>query len=112
MALTPEDDQREGAWPGAALFDALREDAVQDALHDIEAGTGLTRERAIAEAVIFAGRERRAFLAHLRGRPSRERELRPKARLPRLLVDNSIEIVVGGMFLLGAALAAIQLLLG
>jgi len=110
MAWRPTEDEGEEVLPGVALFDALRNDAVQDALTAIESDTGLPREQVIAEAVIFAGQQRRDFLSHLRGRPSRERQ-GPPAKRRRLLADNGVEIVVGGMFLLGALLAAIQIML-
>ncbi|RIA47232.1 hypothetical protein [Dichotomicrobium thermohalophilum] len=108
MAWTPEDEED---LRGADLFRALRADAVQAALNEIEADTGLPRERVIAEAVVFAGRDRRAFLAHLRGRPSRVRGSEPERRGRRFLSENAAQILVAGMFLLGAALAAIQMLL-
>ncbi len=108
MAWTPqeEDDQH-----GAALFRALQAEPVQAALDEIEADTGLPRERVIAEAVVFAGRERRAFLAHLRGRPTGARSAEPERSGRRFLGENAVQILVAGMFLLGAALAAIQMLL-
>jgi hypothetical protein len=109
MAWSPEDDEDD--LQGAALFRALRAEPVQEALDEIEANTGLPRERVIAEAVVFAGRERRAFLAHLRGRPSRARAAEPERRGRRFLSENAVQLVVAGMFLLGAALAAIQMLL-
>lgn len=109
MALMPDDEARDD--PGEALFAALREDAVQRALDEIEADTGLPRERVIAEATIFAGRERRAFLAHLRGRPrGRPDGAERPARGRRFLSENGVQIIVAGMFLLGAALAAIQII--
>jgi len=110
MAWTPEDDDAD-QLPGAPLFRALRAEPVQAALDEIVADTGLPRERVIAEAVVFAGRERRAFLAHLRGRPSHVRAEEPERRGRRFLSENAVQLVVAGMFLLGAALAAIQMLL-
>jgi len=111
--MTPgtEDDDRDAAMQASALFDALRAETVQCALDDIEADTGLARERIIAEAVVFAGQERRAFLAHLRGRPSHQRKLEREPRRRRFLSENAVQMLVGGMFLLGVALAAIEMLL-
>lgn len=109
MAWTPEEDDDDLA--GVALFRALRAGPVQEALDEIEADTGLARERVIAEAVVFAGRERRAFLAHIRGRPSGLRAAQPERRAWRFLSENAVQLLVAGMFLLGAALAAIQMLL-
>lgn len=110
--MTAENDDRNDALPGTELFRVLREDAVQEALDAIEADTGLARERIIAEAVIFAGRKRAAFLAQLHGQPVRQRRTQAKgSRLRRFLGENGVELAVAGMFLLGAALAAIQILL-
>ncbi len=110
MAWTPEDDDDD--LPGAALFRALRAEPVQQTLDEIEADTGLSREQVIAEAVVFAGRERPAFLAHLRGRPSGVRVGEPaRRRWRRFLSENGVQMLVAGMFLLGAALAALQMLL-
>lgn len=109
MAWAPEENEDD--LPGAALFRALRTEPVQAALEELEADTGLPRERVIAEAVVFAGQERRAFLAHLRGRPSGLRAAEPERRGRRFLRENAVQLVVAGMFLLGAALAAIQMLL-
>lgn len=112
MAWTPDEEVPDSSLPGAALFRALREDAVQEVLDAIEADTGLPRERVIAEAVVFAGAERRAFLSHLRRRPSGQREAgAPPSRKLRVFAKNGVEILVGGMFLLGALLAAIQIVL-
>ncbi len=107
MAWTPQEDDDNRR--GAALFRALQAEPVQAALDEIEADTGLPRERVIAEAVVFAGRERRAFMAHLRGRPTGGRS-GPERRGRRFLGDHAVQILVAGMFLLGAALAAIQML--
>ena len=109
MAWTPQEDDDD--QHAAALFRALQAEPVQAALDEIEADTGLPRERVIAEAVVFAGRERRAFLAHLRGRPTGVRSEQER-RGRRFLGENAVQILVAGMFLLGAALAAIQMLLG
>jgi hypothetical protein len=109
MAWTPQEDDDD--QHGAALFRALQAEPVQAALDEIEADTGLPREQVIAEAVVFAGRERRAFLAHLRGRPTGMRS-EPERRGRRFLSENAVQVLVAGMFLLGAALAAIQMLLG
>lgn len=112
MSWTPDDLEHGGGAPAAALLRALREDPVQEALDAIESETGLARERIVAEAVIFAGRDRSAFLAQLRGRPARRRKPRARgSRLRRFLGENGVELVVAGMFLLGAALAAIQIML-
>lgn len=113
MARTPEDEQRDDILPAAGLIRALREDTVQDTLDDMQDATGLARERVIAEAVIFAGRNRAAFLAHLRGRPSFGiADQRAPSRARRFIAESGVEILVAGMFLLGAALAALQMLLG
>jgi len=109
MAWTPHEEEDEEH--GAALFRALRAESVQQSLDEIQAETGLRRERVIAEAVVFAGRDRRAFLAHLRGRPSGMRAAESDGRARRFLGENAVQILVAGMFLLGAALAAIQMLL-
>ncbi len=109
MAWTPEDDAREAE--AALLFDALREDTVQAALDGLEADTGLARERLIAEAVVFAQAERRGFLAYLRGRGSRRRGAEPDRPVRGFLSENATQILAAGMFLLGAALAAIQIVL-
>jgi len=109
MALTPEDDARE--VEAAALFEALRADTVQVALDSLEADTGLSRERVIAEAVLFAQSERRSFLAHLRGRPTGMSAAGRERRGRGLLSENAAQILLAGMFILGAALAAIQILL-
>lgn len=111
MPWTPDETGHEGSSPVAALLRALREDAVQDALDAVEVETGLARERIIAEAVKFAGRERAAFVGHLRGAPARRADRPQVSRLRRFLGENGIELVVAGMFLLGAALAAIQIML-
>lgn len=112
MAWPPDEETPDERDPGEALFRALREDAVQAALDAIEADTGLPRERVIAEAVVFAGAERRAFLSHLRRRPSGQRDAgAPSSRKRRVFAENGVEIIVGGMFLLGALLAAIQIVL-
>ena len=110
MARTPEDDAREGE--AAALFDALRADAVQAALDGLEADTGLAREQVIAESVVFAQVERRAFLAYLRRRGQHADPATVSSRpAPGFLRENGIEILVGGMFLLGVALAATEMLM-
>lgn len=112
MAWPLDEEAPDDSDPVAALLRALREDAVQEALDAIEADTGLPRERVIAEAVVFTGAERRAFLSHLRRRPSGQRDAGAQPpRKRRLLVENGVEILVGGMFLLGALLAAIQIVL-
>ncbi len=109
MAWTPEDEAREAE--AAALFDALRDDTVQAALDGLEADTGLPRERVIAEAVVFAQVERRAFLAYLRGRAPRRHKAEPERSIRGFLSDNGVQLLVAGMFLLGVALAAIEMLL-
>jgi len=109
MAWTPEDDAREAE--AAALFDALREDTVQAALDGLEVDTGLARERVIAEAVVFAQVERRGFLAYLRGRPARRRKAETERSVQGLLSENVVQLIVAGMFLLGVALAVIEMLL-
>jgi len=109
MAWTPEDDAREAE--AAALFDALREDTVQAALDALEVDTGLARERVIAEAVVFAQVERRAFLAYLRGRATRRRQAEPERFVRGFLSENGVQLLVAGMFLLGVALAVIEMLL-
>ncbi len=112
MSRTPEEQERGGGSPAAALLRALQENPVQDTLDAIESETGLERERIIAEAVIFAGRDRSAFLAQLRRRPARRRTPQARgSRLRRFLGENGVELVVAGMFLMGAALAAIQIML-
>jgi len=111
FAVTADHDDENDVGPAAALLKALREDAVQDALNAIEADTGLARERIVAEAVIFAGRQRTAFLAQVRARQVRQRRShRPASRVRRFLGENGVEVFVAGMFLLGAALAAIQII--
>ncbi len=113
MARTPEDQERDDPLPAAGLIRALREDEVQDTLDHMQEATGLARERVIAEAVTFAGRNRAAFLSHLRGRPPVGiAEQRAPSRARRLIAESGVEILVAGMFLLGAALAALQMLLG
>ena len=109
MAWTPEDEAREAE--AAALFDALRGDTVQAALDGLETDTGLARERVIAEAVVFAGQERRAFLAYLRGRAPRRRGAEPDHPVRGFLSENGVQLLVASMFLLGVALAAIEMLL-
>ena len=109
MAWTPEDDARDAN--AAALFDTLRADAVQAALDELEADTGLARERVIAEAVVFAESERRAFLAYLRGRAPGRRGAEPDRPVRGFLSGNGVQLLVAGMFLLGVALAAIEMLL-
>jgi len=111
MTRKPQNNEGDAAQHGEPLFDALRAEAVQHALDDIEADTGLAREQVIAEAVVFAGHERRAFLAHLRGRPSHPRETPRERRRQGLWSENGVQILVAGMFLLGVALAAIEMLL-
>ncbi len=108
MAWTPQDDDDQH---GAALFRALQAEAVRSALDEMEAETGLPRERVIAEAVVFARRQRGPFLAHLRGRPSGGRTDKPERRARRFLSESAVQLVVAGMFLLGVALAAIEMLL-
>jgi hypothetical protein len=109
MALMPDDETCDD--PGKALFAALREDAVQQALDDMEADTGLPRERVIAEAVKFAGQDRRAFLSHLRGRPPRAQERAGSGgRRRAYMSQHGVEMIVAVMFLLGALLAAIQII--
>jgi len=109
MAFTPEDEAREAE--AAALFEALREDTVQAALDGLEADTGLSRQRVIAEAVVFAQAERSAFMAYLRGRGPRRRVAGPDRPGRGFLSENAAQLLAAGMFLLGAALAAIQILL-
>jgi hypothetical protein len=111
MAGTLEDTDSDGSTV-VALLHALRQDSVQHALDTLEAETGLARERIIADAVLFADRNRASFLAQLRGRPPRSHSISAQpSRLRRFVGENGMELVVAGMFLLGAALAAIQIML-
>jgi hypothetical protein len=89
---------------GAPVSDEHSREGFERAVATLQRRTGLTREQVIAEAVAFASLKRGAFRSHLhRGKPN----LRP---IRRFIARHFAEIAVASMFLLGAALAALQIM--
>lgn len=82
-----------------------RQQQFDRALATIQRRAGLSREEAIREAVIFASRMERDFMAQLPGQPS-------KGWLGAFIAQHALEFVVAGMFILGVLLSALQIMHG
>lgn len=83
-------------------------DEFELALSALQRRTGMERNRIIAEAVAFANARRTEFAAHLRRDIHKRRPANGPVR--RFIARHGTEIAVAALFLLGSALAALQIM--